>query len=366
MPLHVHDALVRTAHFKSPFFTGESGVCASRQLLDVHGRRCGHLVRHTRHRQWPARAHARAAGTRARRTSTRCSTTGACHSRTASVRLLPRPPDWGPWIDVVGFWFSPTPTPSGTHHQSCWPSRGGPSSVFIGFGSIVVDDPDPSRTVVRLSSVPDAAPSSRKGGAMTPRDLPPEILLIGVDWLFQRVAAVVHHGGAGTTSAGLRLGRPTVIVPFFGDQVRARASTKCCCGVGAACSSRTVRVAPQSASIPLFRPRVPSLRCPARPRAPPRESAGPWGAHRTEHGHGVMQLHAKMTPDNLAAAQTRALRGRARQGRGGGRSWPRTASARCAASPPLPLQLMLCDHDPSRLASLYSEYDMKLHNWHRS
>ncbi len=38
------------------------------------------------------------------------------------------------------------------------------------------------------------------------------------DWLFPRVAAVVHHGGAGTTAAGLRAGVPTVVVPFFGDQ----------------------------------------------------------------------------------------------------------------------------------------------------
>lgn len=38
------------------------------------------------------------------------------------------------------------------------------------------------------------------------------------DWLFPRVSAVVHHGGAGTTAIGVALGKPTVIVPFFGDQ----------------------------------------------------------------------------------------------------------------------------------------------------
>jgi UDP:flavonoid glycosyltransferase YjiC (YdhE family) len=38
------------------------------------------------------------------------------------------------------------------------------------------------------------------------------------DWLFKHVAAVVHHGGAGTTAAGIAAGRPTVVVPFFGDQ----------------------------------------------------------------------------------------------------------------------------------------------------
>lgn len=40
------------------------------------------------------------------------------------------------------------------------------------------------------------------------------------EWLFaeNRVAAVVHHGGAGTTAIGLRNGLPTVVIPFFGDQ----------------------------------------------------------------------------------------------------------------------------------------------------
>lgn len=39
------------------------------------------------------------------------------------------------------------------------------------------------------------------------------------DWLFQHVSCVVHHGGAGTTAAGLSFGRPTVVVSFFGDQL---------------------------------------------------------------------------------------------------------------------------------------------------
>ena len=38
------------------------------------------------------------------------------------------------------------------------------------------------------------------------------------DWLFPRVAAVVHHGGAGTTAAALRAGVPALVVPFIADQ----------------------------------------------------------------------------------------------------------------------------------------------------
>jgi sterol 3beta-glucosyltransferase len=37
-------------------------------------------------------------------------------------------------------------------------------------------------------------------------------------WLFPQMAAIVHHGGAGTTAAGLRSGVPSIVIPFFGDQ----------------------------------------------------------------------------------------------------------------------------------------------------
>ena len=54
-------------------------------------------------------------------------------------------------------------------------------------------------------------------------EVPPHIFMLGNvphDWLFseERVSAVVHHGGAGTMAIGLAKGRPTVVVPFFGDQ----------------------------------------------------------------------------------------------------------------------------------------------------
>jgi len=62
---------------------------------------------------------------------------------------------------------------------------------------------------------------TRGWGGLGGEEVPPNIFMLGNcphDWLFKQVSAVVHHGGAGTTAIGLRLGRPTVIVPFFGDQ----------------------------------------------------------------------------------------------------------------------------------------------------
>jgi UDP:flavonoid glycosyltransferase YjiC (YdhE family) len=36
--------------------------------------------------------------------------------------------------------------------------------------------------------------------------------------LFPRAAAIVHHGGMGTTAQALRAGRPQLVVPFYADQ----------------------------------------------------------------------------------------------------------------------------------------------------
>jgi sterol 3beta-glucosyltransferase len=58
-------------------------------------------------------------------------------------------------------------------------------------------------------------------GGLAATDAPPSVAVVEHvphDWLFPQVAAVVHHGGAGTTGAGLRAGVPTLICPFFGDQ----------------------------------------------------------------------------------------------------------------------------------------------------
>ena len=58
-------------------------------------------------------------------------------------------------------------------------------------------------------------------GGLKADDLPKTVFKIDQAphrWLFPKTAAVVHHGGAGTTAAGLRAGKPSVIIPFFGDQ----------------------------------------------------------------------------------------------------------------------------------------------------
>src|SRR5208283_3722007 len=58
-------------------------------------------------------------------------------------------------------------------------------------------------------------------GGLTPDRLPSCVFALDEaphDWLFPRMAAIVHHGGAGTTGATLRAGKPSVVTPFIVDQ----------------------------------------------------------------------------------------------------------------------------------------------------
>lgn len=101
----------------------------------------------------------------------------------------------------------------------------GPPPVYIGFGSIVVDDPDEMTRMIfdaiHLSGVRALVSKGWGGLGADSVGIPEGVFMLGNvphDWLFERVSCVVHHGGAGTTAAGIKAGKPTIVVPFFGDQ----------------------------------------------------------------------------------------------------------------------------------------------------
>jgi UDP:flavonoid glycosyltransferase YjiC (YdhE family) len=126
------------------------------------------------------------------------------------------------FIDVCGFFFRDMPSykPNADLEQflSC-----GPAPIYIGFGSIVIDDPEKLTTTIReaVRATGTRAIVSR-GWSNLGGDSPGDdtIFFLGDcphEWLFQHVTAVVHHGGAGTTACGLLNAKPTAIVPFFGE-----------------------------------------------------------------------------------------------------------------------------------------------------
>ncbi|KAH7465794.1 Sterol 3-beta-glucosyltransferase UGT80A2 [Phytophthora ramorum] len=147
------------------------------------------------------------------------------HAFMWSPRLVPKPNDWGKIYDVIGTVTLEGPSSSYTPSPELDAFLGtdnGP--IFVGFGSMVLQDP---RGVTKM--IIDAAEQARvrvliqSSWSDMAGDLviPDNIFFLGScphDWLMPRVSAVVHHGGAGTTAAGLLAGKPTFIVPFFGDQ----------------------------------------------------------------------------------------------------------------------------------------------------
>jgi sterol 3beta-glucosyltransferase len=140
-----------------------------------------------------------------------------------SESFLPRPADWPGYCHITGYWFLDTPAnwqPSADLQAFL---QAGTPPIYIGFGSMGSGHASHLTEVV----VKALALSGQRGiistgwGALKREQLPQTVYAIGEvphDWLFPQTAAVVHHGGAGTTGAGLRAGVPTIIIPFMSDQ----------------------------------------------------------------------------------------------------------------------------------------------------
>ena len=150
------------------------------------------------------------------------------------------PLDFSDWIRVTGYWFldegDKYEPPKELDDFLKKARKDGKKIVYVGFGSIIVDDP-PKMTRDVIDAVLKAdvrcilskgwseriSSQSEKDGTNPGKEpeMPPEIHVIKAaphDWLFSRIDAAAHHGGSGTTGASLRAGIPTIIRPFFGDQ----------------------------------------------------------------------------------------------------------------------------------------------------
>ncbi|KAL9089254.1 MAG: hypothetical protein Q9165_005822 [Trypethelium subeluteriae] len=142
-----------------------------------------------------------------------------------SPALIPKPKDWRSHISISGFYFlnlATNYTPEADLREFL---EAGSPPVYIGFGSIVVDDPDAMTKLIfeAVKKTGQRALVSKGWGGFGADEIgiPEGVFMLGNvphDWLFKHVSCVVHHGGAGTTAAGIAAGRPTVVVPFFGDQ----------------------------------------------------------------------------------------------------------------------------------------------------
>jgi sterol 3beta-glucosyltransferase len=141
-----------------------------------------------------------------------------------SPAVVRRPPDWREGIEVAGYWWPEHPADWAPPEDLERFLAAGPPPVFVGFGSRnPADAARLSATVAaarRLAGVRLVIQAGWANLGSTLRD-DDGVLVIGEaphDWLFPKMAAVVHHAGAGTTAAGLRAGVPTVSVPMITDQ----------------------------------------------------------------------------------------------------------------------------------------------------
>ncbi|MHB9031935.1 MAG: glycosyltransferase [Anaerolineae bacterium] len=139
-----------------------------------------------------------------------------------SEQVVPRPPEWGEFAHITGYWFLDRPDyePSPALRDFI---ESGPPPVVVGFGS--AEGGSGRRT---LDLVMEALQhTNQRGvfltgwGSMLINDPPSNVFVtdaVPYDWLYPRAAAVVHHGGAGTMASALRAGVPSVVIPFGLDQ----------------------------------------------------------------------------------------------------------------------------------------------------
>jgi sterol 3beta-glucosyltransferase len=189
-------------------------------------------VAYWRGRRKPVNAYRRSLGLPAARCSI---VTGAARLGTPALlayspAVHPRPRDWHPGSVTTGYWHLPAQArkrlgegqpPLGLDD---WLGAGEPP-VFVGFGSMPILDPAPLIDAVtgaaRRAKVRVLLGAGWTELAPAGVTLPEYVHAVGDvdhDWLFPRCQAVIHHGGTGTTGAGLTAGRPTWVYSLFFDQ----------------------------------------------------------------------------------------------------------------------------------------------------
>jgi UDP:flavonoid glycosyltransferase YjiC (YdhE family) len=141
-----------------------------------------------------------------------------------SPTVIPRPGDWSsPHIHIPGYFFLDSSTSYQPPAELEKFLASGEPPICVTFGSMIHRDAEKIYRIVltALEQTGNRAIVLSGWSAIENFDLPENILVLDAaphDWLFPRCKAVIHHGGAGTTAAGLRSGIPNLVVPFAADQ----------------------------------------------------------------------------------------------------------------------------------------------------
>jgi sterol 3beta-glucosyltransferase len=140
-----------------------------------------------------------------------------------SEHVLPRPAEWPSQVIMTGYWMLDDAPGWQPPADLAAFLNAGDAPVYIGFGSMTgTKAAERARIAIEALQASGLRGVLATGwGGLNPSHVPDTVHVLKEtphSWLFPRMAAVVHHGGAGTTAAGLMAGKPTLVVPFFGDQ----------------------------------------------------------------------------------------------------------------------------------------------------
>jgi UDP:flavonoid glycosyltransferase YjiC (YdhE family) len=142
-----------------------------------------------------------------------------------SPTVVPEAVDLPGHVKVCGYWFL-NPHPGWMPNPSLVDFiRSGRRPIYIGFGSMGSRKNNQATTDLIVRALAEtgqrAVLASGWSGLGLDQQLPDEVFLVSDvphQWLFPQMAAIVHHGGIGTTGAGLGAGVPNVVISHFGDQ----------------------------------------------------------------------------------------------------------------------------------------------------
>ncbi|TDP47224.1 glycosyltransferase [Zavarzinia compransoris] len=142
-----------------------------------------------------------------------------------SEQVVPRSRDWTAMAQVTGYWFLDEADAWTPPEDLANFLAAGDKPVYIGFGSMLTQKAeDVTRkvlTAVKETGCRAVLATGWGGLAADPALADPNVFVLKSaphDWLFPRMAAAIHHGGAGTTAAACRAGIPSLIMPFITEQ----------------------------------------------------------------------------------------------------------------------------------------------------
>ncbi len=142
-----------------------------------------------------------------------------------SPAVSPPNPLWEPRHRMTGFWFAPSPAAWEAPADLLHFLESGKPPLVISLGAMAISGEDAFEAArITLDALEQAGERAVIQGwdePMQQLDLPETVFHAGSiphDWLLARASGIVHHGGFGTTAAGLRAGIPTLVIPHIIDQ----------------------------------------------------------------------------------------------------------------------------------------------------